>query len=178
MNDLETFLDPTVLARIGNMELLARTVVEGFLNGLHRSPHLGTSLDFAEHRIYMPGDDVRRIDWRLYARTDRLYRKEFEADTNSNFMLLLDGSKSMSYVGTGIPKFDYARYLAACLAYFVREQRDRVGLATFDEDIRALAYPVLRHRVLLNFHAMSEKVTSDNVIDMLLKHVPVPRSGM
>src|SRR5690606_32563550 len=122
---LGRFLDPKVLARIDNLELLSRTVVSGFINGLHRSPFLGLSLDFAEHRQYMPGDDIRRVDWRLYARTDRYYVKEFEADTNSNFVVLLDGSKSMSYVGSGVPKFDYARYLAACLTYFVREQRDR-----------------------------------------------------
>ena len=144
-----SFLDPKVLARISNLELLARTVVDGFINGLHRSPYLGLSLDFAEHRAYMPGDDIRRVDWRLYARTDRYFVKEFEADTNSNFMLLLDGSKSMSYVGTGIPKFDYARYLAACLAYFVREQRDRVGLATFDEDIVDFVPPSAKHRDIL-----------------------------
>ena len=144
-----SFLDPKVLARISNLELLARTVVDGFINGLHRSPYLGLSLDFAEHRAYMPGDDIRRVDWRLYARTDRYFVKEFEADTNSNFMLLLEGSKSMSYVGTGIPKFDYARYLAACLAYFVREQRDRVGLATFDEDIVDFVPPSAKHRDIL-----------------------------
>jgi len=140
------FLDPKVLARISNLELLARTVVDGFINGLHRSPYLGLSLDFAEHRAYMPGDDIRRVDWRLYARTDRYFVKEFEADTNSNFVVLLDGSRSMSYVGTGVPKFDYARYLAACLTYFVREQRDRVGLAVFDEDVVEYVPPSARHR--------------------------------
>lgn len=144
-----SFLDPKVLARISNLELLARTVVDGFINGLHRSPYLGLSLDFAEHRAYMPGDDIRRVDWRLYARTDRYFVKEFEADTNSNFMVLLDGSRSMSYSGTGIPKFDYARYLAACLAYFVREQRDRVGLAVFDEDVVEYVPPSAKHRDIL-----------------------------
>src|SRR5215218_6290158 len=96
---LGRFLDPRVLARIANLELLAKTVVGGFINGLHRSPHLGLSLDFAEHRGYMPGDDIRRVDWRLYARTDRYFVKEFEADTNSNFVVLLDISSSMSYAG-------------------------------------------------------------------------------
>jgi len=90
-----SFLDPAVLARIGNLELLARTVVEGFINGLHKSPHLGASTDFAQHRGYMPGDDIRRIDWRLYARTDRHYIKEYEADTNTNFLVVLDVSPSM-----------------------------------------------------------------------------------
>lgn len=144
-----SFLDPRVLARIGNLELLARTVVDGFINGLHRSPHLGLSLDFSEHRSYMPGDDIRRVDWRLYARTDRYYVKEFEADTNSNFMVLLDISRSMSYSGTGIPKFDYARYLTACLTHFVREQRDRVGFVAFDDGVTEYVPPSARHREVI-----------------------------
>ena len=130
-----TFLDPAVLARIGNLELLARTVVEGFINGLHRSPHLGSSTDFAEHRPYMPGDDIRRIDWKLYARTDRHFVKEFEADTNTNLLLLLDVSPSMRYRGDGVSKLEYGCFLAASLAYFSSGQRDRVGLATFDRDL-------------------------------------------
>lgn len=129
------FVDPKVLARISNLELLARTVVDGFISGLHRAPHLGASLDFAEHRPYMPGDDLRRMDWRLYARTDRHYIKQFEADTNSNLMVLMDISKSMSFRMDGISKLDYARYLAASLLYFSSRQRDRVGLATFDQAI-------------------------------------------
>jgi uncharacterized protein (DUF58 family) len=141
----DRFLDPKVLSRIQNLELLARTVVDGFINGLHRSPYLGLSLDFAEHRGYMPGDDIRRIDWRLYARTDRYYVKEFEADTNTNFMVLLDVSRSMAYGNEGIPKLDYARYLAACLTYFSRQQRDRVGLVTFDADVVEYVPPSARH---------------------------------
>jgi uncharacterized protein (DUF58 family) len=129
------FIDPKTLSRIGNLELLARTVVDGFINGLHRAPYLGMSLDFAEHRAYYPGDDIRRIDWRLYARTDRFYLKEYEADTNANFVVLLDVSKSMAYRGAGIEKLEYAKYLAASLSYFSREQRDRVGIVTFDRDI-------------------------------------------
>src|SRR5690349_16151390 len=95
----QTFLDPSVLARIGNLELIAKVVVEGFINGLHRSPHLGASTDFAEHRQYMPGDDLRRIDWRLWGRTDRYYVKEFEAETNTNFLAIIDVSPSMWYAG-------------------------------------------------------------------------------
>jgi len=129
------FLDPATLSRIDNLELLARIVVEGFLNGLHHSPYLGLSMDFAEHRAYMPGDDIRRIDWRLWARTDRFYVKEFEADTNANFSVILDISRSMDFGSGSITKFDYARYLAACLAWFSRKQRDRVGLVTFDADM-------------------------------------------
>jgi uncharacterized protein (DUF58 family) len=129
------FVDPKVLARISTLELLARTVVDGFISGMHRAPNLGTSLDFAEHRPYMPGDDLRRMDWKLYARTDRHYLKLFEADTNANLMVLMDISKSMSFRMEGISKLDYARYLAASLLYFSSRQRDRVGLATFDSAI-------------------------------------------
>jgi len=129
------FIDPAVLARIGNLQLVARNVVDGFINGLHRAPYLGLSLDFAEHRPYMPGDDIRRIDWRLYARTDRYHVKEFEADTNANFAVLLDTSASMGYGSGPLTKLDYARYLTASLAYFSHGQRDRVGLVTFADDV-------------------------------------------
>ncbi|MEX0907837.1 MAG: DUF58 domain-containing protein [Gemmatimonadota bacterium] len=139
------FIDPHTLARIDNLELLARTVVDGFINGLHRAPYLGTSLDFAEHRAYYPGDDIRRIDWRLYARTDRFYLKEYEADTNSNVVVLLDTSRSMAYGGAGIPKLDYAKFLAASLLYFSSKQRDRIGLLTFDSGIVAYVPPSAKH---------------------------------
>jgi uncharacterized protein (DUF58 family) len=140
------FLDPKVLARIENLELLARTVVAGFINGLHRSPYVGHSVDFAEHRAYMPGDDIRRIDWRLFARTDRFYLKEFEADSNSNFLVLLDVSRSMGFSSHEVSKLDYGRYLAACLTHFAHKQRDRVGLVTFDEDVVDFVPPSAKHR--------------------------------
>lgn len=139
------FVDPQVLARIDNLELLARTVVDGFINGLHRSPYLGLSLDFAEHRPYMPGDDIRRIDWRLFARTDRYYVKEFEADTNANFLMLMDVSRSMSYGSRGVTKMDYARYLGASLSYFSSQQRDRIGLITFDQEVLEYVPPSAKH---------------------------------
>ncbi len=139
------FIDPHVLGRIDNLELLARTVVDGFINGLHRAPYLGLSVDFAEHRQYMPGDDIRRIDWRVFARTDRFYLKHFEADSNSNCVVLLDISRSMSFKSDGISKLDYGRYLAACLLYFSRQQRDRVGLVTFADDIIGYIPPSARH---------------------------------
>lgn len=144
-HSLGRFLDPRVLARIGNLDLLARSVVSGFINGLHRSANLGLSMDFAEHRGYMPGDDIRRIDWRLFARTDRFYVKEFEADTNSNFVTVLDVSSSMGYAGAGIRKIDYARYLAACLTYLVKGQRDRIGLITFDSNVVDYVPPSAKH---------------------------------
>jgi uncharacterized protein (DUF58 family) len=139
------FLDPSVLARIDNLQLLARIVVDGFLHGLHRSPHLGLSIDFAEHRAYMPGDDIRRIDWRLFARTDRFYVKQYEAETSSTFVALLDVSKSMSFGSDGITKLDYARYLTACLTFFSQKQRDRVGIVTFDHEIVDYIPPSGRH---------------------------------
>lgn len=139
------FLAPDVLARIGHLEILARTVVEGFLSGLHRSPYLGRSVDFAEHRAYMPGDDIRRIDWRLFGRTDRFYLKEFEADSNTDLVQLLDVSRSMRFTSHAISKLDYARYLVACLAYLSRKQRDRVGLVTFDADVVEFVPPSARH---------------------------------
>lgn len=129
------FVDPTVLARIGKLDLLARVVVDGFINGLHRAPYFGASIDFAEHRGYVPGDDIRRVDWRLYARTDKYFVKQYEADTNTNFSVLLDVSRSMGFGSRGITKLEYASFLAACLAYMAHRQRDRVGMITFDEDI-------------------------------------------
>ena len=129
------FVDPVVLARVGNLELVARSVVDGFINGMHRSPHFGASVDFAEHRGYTAGDDIRRVDWKLFGRTDRFYIKEYEADTNSNFAVLLDTSKSMGFGSAGISKLEYAKMLAGCLTYMVHKQRDRVGFAAFDDDI-------------------------------------------
>lgn len=139
------FIDPHVLAKIDNLELLARTVVEGFINGLHRSPNLGASMDFAEHRAYMPGDDLRRIDWRLFGRSDRYFVKEFEADTNTNLLLLLDVSASMGFGSAGISKLQYAKYLASCLGYFSSRQRDRVGLVTFVNGIVDYVPPAAKH---------------------------------
>src|SRR5262245_30134600 len=138
------FIDPAVLARIGNLELVARSVVDGVINGLHRSPYFGASVDFAEHRGYVPGDDIRRVDWRVFARTDKYYVKEFEADSNSNFSVLLDVSKSMAF-GARLSKLDYAKTLAACLTYLVSKQRDRVGLVTFDEDVVDHVPPSAKH---------------------------------
>jgi uncharacterized protein (DUF58 family) len=139
------FVDPVVLARIGNLELVARAVVDGFINGIHRSPYFGASVDFAEHRGYVPGDDIRRVDWRLYARTDRYYIKEYEADSNSNFSVLLDVSKSMGFGTKGITKLDYGKMLAGCLTYLVHRQRDRVGLTAFDRDIVEHVPPSAKH---------------------------------
>lgn len=139
------FMDPVVLARIGNLELVSRAVVDGFINGLHKAPYFGASVDFAEHRGYVPGDDIRRVDWKLWARTDRYYVKEYEAESNSNFSVLLDVSKSMDYGSRGISKFDYARILTACLTNLVHHQRDRVGLVAFDSEIVEHVPPSAKH---------------------------------
>src|SRR5580765_1556564 len=128
------FVDPKVLARIKDLSLLARNVVDGFINGLHRAPYFGASVDFAEHRGYVAGDDIRRVDWKLYARTDRYFVKQYEADTNANLAILLDVSKSMSFASDEVSKLEYASYLAACLAYMAQKQRDRVGIITFDQE--------------------------------------------
>jgi uncharacterized protein (DUF58 family) len=137
--------EPKILSRIGNLELLAKTVVDGFINGLHRAPFFGASIDFAEHRGYVPGDDIRRVDWKLYARTDRYYVKQYEADTNTNFTILLDVSRSMSFASDVVSKIDYASYLGACLGYLSTRQRDRVGIVTFDSEIVTHVPPSAKH---------------------------------
>jgi len=153
------YVDPKVLARVKDLDLLARSVVDGFINGLHRAPYFGASVDFAEHRGYVPGDDIRRIDWRLFARTDRYYIKQYEADTNANFSVLLDVSKSMSFASQGVSKLEYGKFLAACLAYLSQRQRDRVGIVTFDEEIVANVPVSAKHfNVLLHTLDRAEAV--------------------
>lgn len=127
------FLAPAVLAKIHSLELIARSVVEGFISGLHRSPYLGFSTDFAEHRQYMPGDDTRHLDWKLLARTDRLFIKKYQADTNTQIHLLIDASASMDYASGDVSKLQFAQFLAASLAYLGVRQHDSVGLTVFNE---------------------------------------------
>ncbi len=143
------FLDPAVLARIGDLTLVARTVVEGFMHGLHRAPRLGHSTDFAEHRPYQPGDDIRKIDWRVFGRTDRYYIKEFEADTNASVVFAVDVSGSMDFGSGRVTKWQYARMLAAALAWFSQHQGDRVGLVLYGDAIREYVPPSTRHLSLL-----------------------------
>ena len=147
-----TFLDPTILARVGNLELIAKFVVEGFISGLHKSPYHGFSVEFSQYRQYMPGDDTKHIDWKAYARTDRYYIKQFEEETNLNCYLLLDTSESMMHptddaqpndttaAGSGtaqrLTKLRYSSFLIASLAYFMAKQRDAVGFAYFDDVLR------------------------------------------
>jgi len=151
---LQRFLDPQVLASIGSLDLIAKTVVDGFVNGLHRSPSFGFSQEFAEYRQYVEGDDLRHVDWNVYARTDRIYLKRFKGETNSQLLVLLDTSASMSYgtvayKGGTISKLDYARFIAASLVYLSSQQRDASGIIVFDEDVRAYVPPSTRQGQLV-----------------------------
>jgi uncharacterized protein (DUF58 family) len=153
------FLDPAVIARLGTLELKARTIVEGFLSGLHRSPFKGFSVEFAEYRQYLPGDDLSSIDWKVYARSDRYYVKKFEEETNLDCYILLDVSASMGYGRRdGMKKIEYAQMLAASLAYLMNRQRDAVALTTFDDAIVSMLPPSARPG-----HLRSLLVTLDRV---------------
>jgi uncharacterized protein (DUF58 family) len=129
-------LPPETLAGLANLELIARTAVEGFLTGLHRSPHYGFSQEFKEYRAYVEGDDPRFVDWNVYARTERTYIRRYEGETNTRLMILLDASASMGYGSRSITKLQYAKFLAAALAYLAARQHDPVGLIVFDEKVR------------------------------------------
>ncbi len=151
------YLSPEVVSRLGGLELIARLVVEGFITGLHRSPYHGFSVEFAEHRPYMTGDEVRFIDWKVWAKTDRYYVKAFEEETNLRASILLDVSGSMGYGSGSITKFRYAVMLASALSYLMLRQRDAVGLIMFDEEVRRLIEPRATRRQLgVLLGAMSE----------------------
>ena len=137
----QSYFDPLVLAKITKMSVRARYVVEGLLSGLHKSPYRGYSVEFAEHREYVPGDEIRRIDWKAYGKFDRYFIKEYEEETNLRAYLLLDASASMDYGTAGLRKFDYGCYLAASLAYLMLHQGDEVGLATFGTAVQRYIPP-------------------------------------
>jgi uncharacterized protein (DUF58 family) len=159
-------IDPQALMSIKNLEMRARVVVEGFWNGIHRSPYHGFSVEFTEYRQYSPGDDPRYLDWRLYARSDRYYIKKFEDETNLRCHFLVDNSRSMGYGSRGYTKAQYANTLAATLAYFLYLQGDAVGVLTFDEQIRE--YLPSRHRTGHLRHLMLalEKPASGSSTDL------------
>jgi uncharacterized protein (DUF58 family) len=138
-----SLLEPATLQKISRMELVARQVMDGFVQGMHRSPHIGFALDFAQHRQYTPGDDIKRIDWRAFAKSERYYIKQYEVSTNLRAHLVLDASGSMAYQGQTdtMSKFRYGQYLAACLAYLVLHQQDSSGLITFDNKVREFIPP-------------------------------------
>src|SRR5579859_3320534 len=163
-----SFLDPSVLASISSLDLLAKTVVDGFVAGLHRSPDFGFSSEFAEYRAYTPGDDLRHVDWNLFARTERCYLKRYRGDTNSQLTILLDASNSMDYTASpGRPsKMDYARYTAASLFYLaIHSQRDAAGLIVFDDEVRNYIRPSIRqgqlHRLLAGLETAEPHARTD-----------------
>jgi uncharacterized protein (DUF58 family) len=142
---MQRFLDPAVLAGISSLDLLAKSVVDGFVAGLHRSPDFGFSQEFAEYRAYTPGDDLRHVDWNLFARTERTYVKRYHGETNSQLTVLLDASNSMQYSSGPVSKINYARFVAATLFYLaIHNQRDAAGLIVFDEQVRDYIRPSTR----------------------------------
>jgi uncharacterized protein (DUF58 family) len=143
------FLDPAVLAEISGLDLVAKTVVDGFIAGLHRSPDFGFSQEFAEYRAYTPGDDLRHVDWNVFARTEKAYLKRYRGETNTALMVLLDASASMGFASGAVRKFDYAKYLACALVYLAHMQRDSAGLIVFHDDVAHFIRPSARQGQLM-----------------------------
>lgn len=185
-SESQRFLKPEALAKLSGLDVKARLVVEGFLTGLHKSPYHGFSVEFAEYRQYMPGDEPKRVDWKAFARSDRYYVKEFEEETNLRAWILLDASSSMGYKSDGISKLEYASYLAASLTYLLLKQQDAVGLVLFDQAIRTYIPPrattshlttILQHLdkarpggrtdVSATFHELAEKIKRRGLIIVL-----------
>lgn len=163
---MQRFLDPSVLAGISGLDLVAKTVVDGFVAGLHRSPDFGFSQEFAEYRAYTPGDDLRHVDWNLFARTERCYLKRYRGETNTQLTILLDASNSMNYSSHGVSKMDYARYTAASLFYLaLHNQHDPSGLIVFDDEVRDYIRPSTRqgqlHRLLSGLERAEPRARTD-----------------
>jgi uncharacterized protein (DUF58 family) len=163
---MQRFLSPAVLARISGLDLVAKTVVDGFVAGLHRSPDFGFSQEFAEYRAYSPGDDLRHVDWNVFARTERCYLKRYRGETNSQLTVLLDASNSMSYTSHELSKMDYARFIAASLFYLaIQNQRDAAGLIVFDDEVRNYIRPSSRqgqlHRLLSGLELAEPSARTD-----------------
>src|SRR5829696_6606178 len=137
----QRFLDPSILASISGLELIAKTVVQGFVSGLHRSPDFGFSQEFAEYRVYAEWDDLRHVDWNVFARSERMYLKRYRGETNTQLTILLDASASMAYGSHKVNKLDYARFLTASIAYLSVKQRDGTGIVIFDDEIRNYVQP-------------------------------------
>ena len=191
------FLDPKTLTKISRLDIIARLVVEGFVTGLHRSPYHGFSVEFAEHREYVPGDDIKHIDWKVYARSDRYYIKQYEEETNLTCTILVDGSESMKYRSDeALPsKLDYACYVAASLSYLILRQRDAVGLVTFDDEVQQFVPPASSpsHRNLIVgalteiqprrktglgpvLHAMAERVRRKGLVILISDLLDEPQA--
>jgi uncharacterized protein (DUF58 family) len=179
----QRFLNPAVLASISSLDLVAKTVVDGFVAGLHRSPDFGFSQEFAEYRAYTPGDDLRHVDWNVFARSERMYLKRYRGETNSPLTVLLDASNSMQFGSHGVNKMDYARYLAASLFYLaLHGQRDAAGLITFDDEIRNYIRPSTRQgqlqRLLAGLEQAEARARTDFAKPMRYFQELVKRRGM
>jgi uncharacterized protein (DUF58 family) len=176
------YFDPLVLAKIANMSLRARHVVEGLLSGLHDSPYRGYSVEFAEHREYTPGDEIRHIDWKAYGKFDRYFIKEYEEETNLRAYLLVDASASMDYSSEGLSKFDYSCYLAASLAYLMLHQGDDVGLVTFNAQVQRYIPPRggMQHMHALASHLEATRPQGETHLDQVLRELAgkLARRGM
>ncbi len=163
LQDYRKYLQPDVVAKLTNMELVARLVVEGFITGLHKSPYHGFSVEFAEHRQYMPGDEIKHIDWKIYGKTDRYYIKQFEEETNLKAYIILDASKSMSFSSGGrMTKIVYASYITAALAQLMVQQRDAVGFILYDEKVRLYMPPHATKSYLKEILRQLETLTASN----------------
>ncbi|MGA2577763.1 MAG: DUF58 domain-containing protein [Bryobacteraceae bacterium] len=179
----QRFLNPAILAGISSLDLVAKTVVDGFVAGLHRSPDFGFSQEFAEYRAYTPGDDLRYVDWNVYARSERMVLKRYRGETNSPLTVLLDASNSMQFGSHSVNKIDYARYLAASLFYLaIHGQRDAAGLITFDDEIRNYIRPSTRqgqlHRLLAGLEQAEARARTDFAKPMRYFQELVRRRGM
>jgi uncharacterized protein (DUF58 family) len=179
----QRFLNPSILAGISSLDLVAKTVVDGFVAGLHRSPDFGFSQEFAEYRAYTPGDDLRHVDWNVFARSERMYLKRYRGETNSPLTVLLDASNSMQFGSHSVNKMDYARYLAASLFYLaIHGQRDAAGLITFDDEIRNYIRPSTRQgqlqRLLAGLEQAEARARTDFAKPMRYFQELVRRRGM
>src|SRR6266436_1906805 len=178
MDDTQRFLDPLALAKVRNLELQARLIVEGYLSGMHKSPYHGFSVEFAQHREYVPGDDIKHVDWKVYGRTGRFYLKQYDVETNVVCWLILDISESMQYRSGPVSKYDYACMVAAALAYLILNQQDSVGLVTFDDEIRKFLRPSsqpshLKEMVqIMNQGAAREKTNLAPIFHDLAERIP------
>jgi len=182
MPDSKRYLRPEVTTRIRRLELKARRVVEGFLSGMHRSPYFGQSIEFLQHRQYTRGDEIRHIDWKVYARQDRLHIKQYEEETNLRLTLLVDRSASMAYGEGELNKFDYSASIAACLGYLALRQKDATGLYTFDTDVRGTVPAKSNQQQLPRILSMLDSVGADGRTDLtrVAKQVAqgIPRRGL
>lgn len=195
MDDPQRYLDPLTLAKVRSLELQARQVVEGYLSGQHKSPYHGFSVEFAEHREYVPGDDIRHVDWKVWGRTERYYLKQYEEETNLICWIVLDVSESMQYGSGEMSKYDYACMVAASLAYLILHQQDSVGMVTFDEQVRNFLKPSsqpshlkemvsvmnkgsarAKSRLAPIFHDLAERVNRRSIIMILSDFFDAPEA--